>query len=70
VRVTLKIGEIEMSTTGTLVSNHLGYDIFLSSEGFFINGLNGLGEPKKIIFKEQEELENWISEQFAKYLGR
>ena len=59
-----------MNNTGTLVSRHLGYDIFLSSEGFFIEGLNGLGEPKKIIFSELNDLENWIDEQFAKYLGR
>lgn len=57
-------------TNGTLVSKHLGYDIFLSKEGFYIEGMNGLGQPKKIIFAEQQELENWIDEQFAKYLGR
>lgn len=57
-------------TNGTLVSSHLGYDIFLSNEGFYIEGMNGLGEPKKIIFTELNDLENWINEQFAKYLGR
>lgn len=59
-----------MKVSELLVDKHLGYAIYLDSEGFYINGMNGLGQPKKIVFSELSALRNWIDEQFNAYLGR
>lgn len=52
-----------METTYT-AGSHLGYPIFLDETGYYINGLNGLGQEKKIYFPKLSELKAWIDSEF------
>jgi len=47
-----------------------GYDVFLDSDGFYVNGKNGLNEPKKIHRKTLKEIQTFIDEQMNYWLGR
>lgn len=50
------------------VLNYKGYEIFQDSDGsYFLNGLNGLGQPKKISFTNPFEMAKWIDSQLKKY---
>ena len=57
-------------TQAEKVGSYLGYAIFSDSEGFFILGLNGLNQPKKIVFETLPALTDWIDSEFKRYLGR
>ena len=50
--------------------SHLGYDIFQDEQGFYINGLDGLNQPKKIYRSSLGNIVNWIDLQFKAQLER
>ena len=56
--------------TITKITNHKGYEIFLDDKGFFIEGLDGLNQPKKIYRDTFSDLIKWIDERFSAWLGR
>lgn len=50
------------------VGNYKGYKIFQDSDGsYFLNGLNGLGQPKKISFTNPFEMAKWIDSQLKEW---
>lgn len=53
----------------TMIGSHKGYKIFKDEAGFYIIGLNGLGQDKKIIRPTIKELTNWIDASLSEWLG-
>jgi hypothetical protein len=65
VKYTLKIdGRQAMNT----ITSHRGYEIFKDDEGFFLIGMNGLGESKRIYRDTEESLKNWIDSRIRIWL--
>jgi hypothetical protein len=50
------------------IKSHLGYDIYQDEQGFYIVGMNGLGQTKRIYRDTLEELTEWISLSFSDYI--
>lgn len=50
------------------IGKHRGYEVFMDIDGFYVNGLNGLGQPKKIYRPTCSELCEWIDESVAAWL--
>jgi hypothetical protein len=59
-----------MSYTIETIGTYKGYEVFKDYRGFYIKGLNGLNQPKNIYRDSLLELEQWIDEQFNRWLGR
>jgi hypothetical protein len=52
------------------VLTYKGYQIFQDSDGsYFLNGLNGLGQPKKISFTNPFEMAQWIDSELKNRYG-
>lgn len=49
------------------VGTYKGYKIFHDLEGYFILGLNGLNQPKKIVFENPFEMAKWIDSELKKW---